>query len=315
MTVIAFDGRFVAADRRMCFGSEISRRLVTKIHIKDGIVFGGTGYIHGVLLAKMIAQFTAVVEEMHTLPWRKEPGNFIVCDTDGIASVWSEGDQWGHPEQAPCAWGQGSDYATGAMHAGKNAIEAVEIACKLDSSCGGGVEFIDLSDLAKGVQSWLLKGTDGDAESERQPRVMFKPRKRAPDAQDGGYWEDDCIGSLLLGTGCGHCLRCNREWFVHVKLVGGDRDATQLSITPEMIEDAQARAAVVAPPSPMDLLKAHVHAWNDAAAKGDLKTTAQQEAWLRTFVFPPGVKLITRESARYRGPERVIIHDGDPAEL
>jgi len=177
MTVIAFDSRFVAADRRMCFGSEISRRPVTKIHIKDGMVFAGTGYIHGGLLMRMIEQFIGDVEEMHTLPWRKEPGNFINCVLTGIASVWSEGDQWGHPEQAPCAWGQGSDYATGAMHAGKNAMEAVEIACKLDTTCGGGVEFIDLSDLAKGVQPWLPKGTNGAAESERQPRVMLKPRK------------------------------------------------------------------------------------------------------------------------------------------
>lgn len=312
MTVIAFDGRFVAADRRMCFGSEISRRLVTKIHIKDGFVFAGTGYIHGGLLAKMIAQFTADVEEMHTLPWRKEPGNFINCGMDGIASVWSEGDQWGHPEQAPCAWGQGSDYATGAMHAGKNAMEAVEIACRLDSSCGGGVEFIDLSDLEKGVQTWAGGVPPLSPEVRRD---IEKPRPLSVAGGVNSWITPECTGSLALGTGCGYCLRCNREWWVHVKLVGGDRDATQLSITPEMIEDAQARAAVVAPPSPMDLLKAHVRAWNNAAAKGDLKTTAAIDRKLMAFSFPPGVEMITRESAHYHGPERVIINDGDPAEL
>ena len=314
MTVIAFDGRFVAADRRMIIGSEIDREPCTKLVIVDNQVFAGTGYIHGKRRDRLISD---VIAGNPLSALCEKVGELLRFNADGTVEVWTEGDPFSHPERAPCAFSSGGEYATGAMIAGKNAMEAVEIACKLDITCGGGVEFIDLSDLAKGVQSWLPKGTGGAAERERQPRVMLKPRKRAPDAQDGGYWEDDCIGSLVLGTGCGYCLRCNREWWVHVKTRCGDigpkaaEPLTELPITPEMIEDAKARASVVALPSPIDQLKAHVRAWNNAAAKGDLKTTAQIDRKLMAFAFPPGVALaIDNDLASGHPVRRIIGGDG-----
>ena len=38
------------------------------------------------------------------------------------------------------AWGAGRDFALAALHLGKTAKEAVELACRLDSTCGNGVD-------------------------------------------------------------------------------------------------------------------------------------------------------------------------------
>lgn len=42
------------------------------------------------------------------------------------------------------AIGGGCDFAITAMHLGKDAVEAVEITCQLDTSCGNGIDFLRL---------------------------------------------------------------------------------------------------------------------------------------------------------------------------
>ena len=40
------------------------------------------------------------------------------------------------------AWGSGRDFALTAMHLGKSAREAVEIACLFENGCGNGVDVL-----------------------------------------------------------------------------------------------------------------------------------------------------------------------------
>ena len=72
----------------------------------------------------------------------------------------------------PCAFGSGADFATGAMLAGKTAMEAVAIAAQCDIYTGGGVQFIDIQGLALGVRAWSAGGA----------AVPLRGRQRRPRA-------------------------------------------------------------------------------------------------------------------------------------
>jgi hypothetical protein len=96
------------------------------------------------------------------------------------------------------------------------------------------IDFIDTEHPGKGVQRWEpasmatacppasiavapsyalgLRSSD-DTEIKR----IAKPTRYAQgDKADASpAWRTpECTGRLTLGTGCGHCLRCNREWYV-----------------------------------------------------------------------------------------------------
>ncbi len=70
-------------------------------------------------------------------------GSFIVIKPDGIYSY----EQSPTPvklEDKNVACGSGRDFAITAMHLGKTAIEAVEIACLFDTGCGNGIDWMTL---------------------------------------------------------------------------------------------------------------------------------------------------------------------------
>ena len=53
-----------------------------------------------------------------------------------------------HPLRFPpqnFAIGSGRDFALAAMHLGKTAVEAVEVACHFDSGCGNGIDTLTLN--------------------------------------------------------------------------------------------------------------------------------------------------------------------------
>jgi hypothetical protein len=166
-------------------------------------------------------------------------------------------------------------------------------------------------------------------ETARRGIVVHKPGKYASDSNDrpGGYWLDECDGRLVLDTGCGHCLRCNREWFAlsrnaHTLVpndVGGYHpDAIQLdeagvkralsfdsALTAAEIDDGVALQSAMhpawpnglgvdpAPQSPMFALEAWVMAFNEASTRQDAVTMRKLDAELRSMEFPPGVELVT----------------------
>jgi ATP-dependent protease HslVU (ClpYQ) peptidase subunit len=49
-----------------------------------------------------------------------------------------------HYEDKKTATGSGRDYALAAMHCGKTAREAVEIACLFETGCGNGVDELEV---------------------------------------------------------------------------------------------------------------------------------------------------------------------------
>lgn len=143
MTVIAWDGTTLAADKAMWCAEHID--IGTKIwKINNDTILAGTG------------EFSTVLD---MVDWWKRGGvpkdfpkrntnidtyaRLIVVTAKGchmveISPVLIE------VENTPVAWGSGRDYALGAMAMGAAAVEAVEIANNLCTTCGGGVDHFSL---------------------------------------------------------------------------------------------------------------------------------------------------------------------------
>lgn len=147
MSVIAWDGKTLAADKRACFGT--LTRTTTKV------------FDLGDALAAYAGDADAGEE---ILAWFKDghdPARFPPSQRDrdgwaGLLIVWRDGWIWKY-ERTPYplkfppqlfAIGSGRDFALAAMHCGKTAAEAVEVACFFDSACGNGIDAFNHSEAA-----------------------------------------------------------------------------------------------------------------------------------------------------------------------
>ena len=142
MTTIAFDGVTLAADTRRTFGVT-PKDDTTKIH-----TFSKGPWKYGAA-AGDVFQILAFYDYLEGN--REDPG---LTDDDAIVLVVNEAGQayainhLNIPYQTPVPWaiGTGGDYAMGAMHAGKTAVEAVQIASKLDVNTGPEVRHVRVTE-------------------------------------------------------------------------------------------------------------------------------------------------------------------------
>jgi len=139
MSVIAWDGKTLAADKRACLGSLY--RTTTKI------------FDLGDAFAAYAGNADAGEEVLAWFKDGRNPDKFPPSQRDrdeyaGLMIVWANGEIWKfertpHPIKFPpqhFAIGSGRDFALAAMHLGKSASEAVEVACALDNGCGNGID-------------------------------------------------------------------------------------------------------------------------------------------------------------------------------
>lgn len=152
MSVIAWDGKTIAADRQATCSD--MRRKTVKLDCKAVrgkiLIFGWTGidsngrelmdwYVKGADVAKWPAS-------QATSDWTR----LLVASAKRVL----EFEQRPYPiihTRAPLAWGSGRDFAVGAMAMGANADQAVQIACRYNVSCGMGVTVFTLTELAKNL--------------------------------------------------------------------------------------------------------------------------------------------------------------------
>lgn len=141
MSVIAWDGKTLASDKRACIGTLIMT--TTKIFRSRDALVAYAGSADGG--EEMLAWFSA----------GSDPEKFPVSQRDkdswaGLLVVWPNGDIWKY-ESTPYpvkfhsqifAIGSGRDFALAAMHCGKTAEEAVNVACVFDNGCGNGVDVL-----------------------------------------------------------------------------------------------------------------------------------------------------------------------------
>ena len=144
MTTIAWDGKQLAADRRVVSGNTLC---VPETKIKQVNLVGhgnciavGAGHCGTVTrLIKCLENGDPITKDTED-----ENGILVVFDNQSI-TIYSDGHKYDHPLSEPNAWGTGADIARGALLAGADAQRAVEIASKVDIYTGDGVDTRNLS--------------------------------------------------------------------------------------------------------------------------------------------------------------------------
>lgn len=144
MTCIAWDGKTLAADKRVTFQG--LARTVTKIfRVGDAVVgISGNGcegmdMIQWFLRGSLREEFPASQSDEKT--WVSA----LHVARDGQVDLYERFPTPMRIEDPIFAIGSGRDFALAAMHLGKSAREAVEIACLFQSDCGNGVDVLELS--------------------------------------------------------------------------------------------------------------------------------------------------------------------------
>lgn len=143
MTVIAWDGKTLAADRLVCFGG--TRAHVTKIRRVGDLIIGGAGATE--LIYAMLDWFDKGADPKEFPTSQRERNNcpsILVVTRDAKILHYESTPDPIVIENKFWAIGSGSTFALAAMHLGRDSREAVEVACALDSNCGNGIDMLTL---------------------------------------------------------------------------------------------------------------------------------------------------------------------------
>ena len=152
MTVVVWDGKSLATDRQandgyMKWEAETARSMVRQT---EHYIVSGVGTLGSIL--KMRDCFKAN-GNLSTLEVQPNSAELIVVSSKGL-TVWSSNGT-SVELSAPMAFGEGREYALGAMAMGATAQEAVQIANEYSLHCGKGVSCYTLQD------SKVLGGSNG----------------------------------------------------------------------------------------------------------------------------------------------------------
>lgn len=149
MTVIVYDGRFLAADKLDACGD--LKMPCTKIfEAADGSILSGAGRASSILHLKRWYETGCKVDKWPAEVQEDENGfaNLVIANQKGV--MWLARGPFLLPlESIPMAWGIGREVAMGAMAMGANAMEAVEVANKICRDCGFGVDYREVTPWPK----------------------------------------------------------------------------------------------------------------------------------------------------------------------
>ena len=142
MTVIAWDGRTLAADKRGTVAG--MGYTVTKLHrVRYGLIAFSGGGSHA---AELLHWFQGE-RDPATYPRRDDDSGAgtVHIDLSGRVFMYAAASPFPELVESPFfARGAGRDYAMAAMHLGCDARRAVEVACEFDVTCGNGIDALDL---------------------------------------------------------------------------------------------------------------------------------------------------------------------------
>lgn len=144
MTTIAWDGKTLAADKLAAYGN--LKNTVTKIfRIGSGELVGCAGdFTFCLSLIEWVKQGRVPVDFPSHGRDKDDWQPLLVIEVDGTPSLYERTPYPIRNEQRCVAYGSGRDFARAAMHIGKTAREAVEVACELDVGSGNGVDSLTL---------------------------------------------------------------------------------------------------------------------------------------------------------------------------
>lgn len=145
MTVICWDGRTLAADKRMdCNGYPAT---VTKIfRMPDGSLIGGAG--DSDVISALRQWYLDGCNPGAYPDNRGEQGCYatlMVVTAAREVRLYLSSPIPIQMHNQTFAIGSGADYALAVMHLGHSAKKAVEVACALDTGCGNGIDTLRMA--------------------------------------------------------------------------------------------------------------------------------------------------------------------------
>ena len=138
MSIIAWDGKQIAADRQVVAGEIVQRGFKIK-KLKNGEIVGWTGNHAAGLLLVQWYENGADLDDWPEFQSSEDWSHIIICRSSGLYYTDSL-PCWFKTKEKFTAFGSGRDVALGAMAAGASAKKAVEITNALCTSCGLGVD-------------------------------------------------------------------------------------------------------------------------------------------------------------------------------
>lgn len=143
MTVIAWDGVMLAADKR-AVNCGLGTGTVTKIHRFDGGLCAFSGDLDIGMQMVAWVQDGAKPEAFPAHQAEDCAASFMVIRPGGVILAFERTPIPLRFEERQRAMGSGRDYALAAMHLGCDARRAVEVACHFDTGCGNGIDTLTL---------------------------------------------------------------------------------------------------------------------------------------------------------------------------
>ena len=140
MTVICWDGRTLAADKRAT--SVGLARTVTKIQRHGDVLLAMTGDWD--VAAEIREWFKAGAVPRDFPEKAREDNASLIVVGRGSLAVYSTGPFPIPIESEKAAFGSGRDFAEAAMYLGCSAVEAVSVACHFQTDCGNGIDALTL---------------------------------------------------------------------------------------------------------------------------------------------------------------------------
>jgi hypothetical protein len=141
MTVIAWDGETLAADRRLSFGHNVQPCCKLR-RGRNGTLIGMVGD------AGQSEYYAAWFDSLRADP---ELFNKDLMGEGGLLVIYPNKEIWYYDGTSPVGYrltsehaaaGSGMSAALVAMACGKTAIEAVELAARFNNTCGDGVDYL-----------------------------------------------------------------------------------------------------------------------------------------------------------------------------
>jgi len=148
MTVIAWDGKTLSADKQTTAGS-MKRKLRKITRLDNGHLIGATGnstdckrYMewYDSVCKKEVGEFV----KFPTWQGDSHPHLMVVTPWKGVYMYTGTDEYLDYTENDVFAIGSGAEYALGAMRAGADSVKAIEIASEFDAYCGMGIDSIEL---------------------------------------------------------------------------------------------------------------------------------------------------------------------------
>jgi hypothetical protein len=141
MTVIAWDGKMLAADKASTSSGYLGT--VTKIYRVPGGIVGFSGDADKAM--DLLEWFRKGRHAEHYPAGQKEGGaDALFIDAEGRVFMFDKTHNATMREEKFVAMGCGRDYALAVMYLGHDARRAVEVACALDNGCGKGIDTLEL---------------------------------------------------------------------------------------------------------------------------------------------------------------------------